>query len=158
MIKFAKIVDDSTGMCAVGLGDDARYYLSIGMTALDVSQGFDGAWYLTEKLNTEEYRAKQCDYRKSEFEKDFFETSLGWIRRVVNMKNGEKKDFLSDLLLQIKTGLELGQKVSIITYKTPDYTNELSDEYVKSLQQVKPANLEFIKECLAQTVKDWEGI
>ena len=93
--------------------------------------------------------------RKAQFESEFFETSLGWIRRRVNMKDGSKKDFLSDLLLSIKAGLELGVEVKIITYKTPDYTKEPSEEYMKSLQEIKSADSGFIQECLNQTVKDF---
>ena len=40
--------------------------------------------------------------RQKKFEAQFFHTSLGWIRRKVTMKNNSEKDFLSDLLMQIK--------------------------------------------------------
>ena len=93
--------------------------------------------------------------RQENFEKNFFETGLGWIRRKVTMKDGSSKDFLSDLLLSIKAGIELGQNVEIITYKTPDFTKELTNEYMKSLQEIKSATLEFISECLMQIVKDF---
>ncbi len=93
--------------------------------------------------------------RKEKFEKEFFHTSLGWIRRKVNMQNGSVKDFLSDILLSIKAGYELGRDIELITYKTPDYTKELTAEYVQSLQEVKFATNEFIEECLIQTVKDF---
>ncbi len=93
--------------------------------------------------------------RKAQFEREFFETSLGWIRRKVNMKDGSKKDFLSDLLLSIKTGIELGIEVRIIIYRTPDFTKELTDEYMQSLQEIKTADLEFVKQCLNQTVYDF---
>ena len=36
MIKYAYIIDEKTGMCAVGLGTDTGYYNSIGMKLLDV--------------------------------------------------------------------------------------------------------------------------
>ena len=71
------------------------------------------------------------------------------------MKDGSKKDFLSDLLLSIKAGLELGVDVRIITYKTPDFTKEPTEEYMESLQEIKLADLGFIQECLNQTVKDF---
>ena len=96
--------------------------------------------------------------RKKEFEKTFFVTSLGWIRRKVTMKNGSVKDFLSDLLLPIKAGMELGQKVEIITYKTPDFQKELTKEYLETLQENKYATQEFIQECLFQTVIDFRGV
>jgi len=95
--------------------------------------------------------------RQNQFEKEFFNTSIGWIRRQVTMKDGSKKDFLADLLLSVKAGMELGQEVKIITYKTPDFSNEPTSEYIESLQEIKNATSEFIRECLFQTVKDFSG-
>ena len=93
--------------------------------------------------------------RQQQFEKEFFRTSLGWIRRQVNMKDGSKKDFLSDLLMAIKAGVELGQEVLILTYREPDFNQELTPEYIISLQEKKPASEDFIRECLQQTVIDF---
>ena len=93
--------------------------------------------------------------RHEQFEKDFFGTSLGFIRRKVNMKDGSTKDFLSDLLLSIKAGIELGQNVEIITYKLPDFYQELTENYMVSLQERKTATPDFVQECLMQTVSDF---
>ena len=46
MIAYAKILDENTKIASVGLGTDASYYTSIGMTPMDVEQGYDGSWYL----------------------------------------------------------------------------------------------------------------
>ena len=47
MIKYAKIVNQETGLCEVGLGTNNEFYQSIGMTQLDVQQSdIDGNWYL----------------------------------------------------------------------------------------------------------------
>lgn len=104
------------------------------------------------------YEQEQAEARKKQFNNEFFKTSLGWIRRKVNMKDGSTKDFLADLLLPIKAGLELGQKVVIITYKTPDFTINYDEEYIISLQEKKEATAEFIQECLMQTVADFGGV
>ena len=96
--------------------------------------------------------------RENLFNREFFQTSLGWIRRQVNMKDGSKKDFLSDLLLQIKAGLELGQSVEIITYKQPDFSEDINEAYMQTLQEKKTATLEFVKECLMRTVSDFNGV
>ena len=108
-------------------------------------------------VEDENYESFLISRRQDIFEREFFKTSIGWIRRKVNMLDGTTKDFLSDLLLQIKAGLELGQSVEIITYREPDYTQEIDDEYIISLQERKVANSEFIEECLLQTVKDFGG-
>ena len=157
MYKYAKITDATTGLCDVGLGTNEKFYKSVGMSKIDVSQGFDGQWYLSEKINNNEYLQRAAEYRKNIFEKEFFNTSLGWIRREVLMKDGSSRNFLSDLLLQIKAGLEMGINVNILTYKLPDFTRELSDDYIITLQEIKSATPEFIQECLMQTVTDWEG-
>ena len=103
------------------------------------------------------YAIEKAQKRQQIFEQEFFQTSLGWIRRKVNMQDGSKKDFLSDLLLQIKAGLELGQNVQIITYSLPDFTQEITEEYMLTLQTRKNATLQFIQECLMQTVADFMG-
>lgn len=103
------------------------------------------------------YEQEQAEAREKQFKNEFFQTSLGWIRRKVNMKDGSVKDFLADLLLPIKAGLELGQKVVIITYKTPDFTKDYNEEYIVSLQERKEATADFIQECLMQTVADFGG-
>ena len=47
MLKYAKIINEETKSCSVGLGTDTEYYQSIGMTEMDVEKAWDGNWYLT---------------------------------------------------------------------------------------------------------------
>lgn len=47
MLKYAKVVNDQTKLCEVGIGTDIDVYISIGMTELDVEQAYDNNWYLT---------------------------------------------------------------------------------------------------------------
>ena len=42
--KYAKL--DENGNLQVGIGTDVDFYKSIGMTLMDVEQGWDGNWYL----------------------------------------------------------------------------------------------------------------
>ena len=46
MLKYAKVVNDQTKLCEVGIGTDIDVYISIGMTELDVEQAYNGNWYL----------------------------------------------------------------------------------------------------------------
>lgn len=46
MRLFSKVVDEATKECEVGLGNDAEFYSSIGMSELDVECGYDRKWYL----------------------------------------------------------------------------------------------------------------
>jgi len=47
MKKYAKIVNQETKLCEVGLGTNARFYESIGMTKMDVEQAYNGSWYVS---------------------------------------------------------------------------------------------------------------
>ena len=46
MIKYAKVINEETKLCEVGLGTNSAFYQSIGMVEMDVEQSFDGSWYL----------------------------------------------------------------------------------------------------------------
>ena len=46
MKKYAKIVNEETKACEVGLGTNSAYYQSIGMEEMEVEQAYDGSWYL----------------------------------------------------------------------------------------------------------------
>ncbi len=46
MKKYAKIIDDETKECEVGLGTDSEFYESLGMTKMDVEEAYNGLWYL----------------------------------------------------------------------------------------------------------------
>ena len=42
---YAKIINNETRACIVGLGTNTEYYRSIGMIEMAVERGYDGAWY-----------------------------------------------------------------------------------------------------------------
>lgn len=46
MKKYAKIVDEKTKQCEVGLGTNGSFYESIGMEEMDVEEAYNGSWYL----------------------------------------------------------------------------------------------------------------
>ena len=46
MKKYAKIVNEETKACEVGLGTNSASYQSIGMTEMEVEQAYDGQWYV----------------------------------------------------------------------------------------------------------------
>ena len=46
MIKYAKVINEETKSCSVGLGTNSAYYESIGMKPMDVEQAYNGDWYL----------------------------------------------------------------------------------------------------------------
>ena len=46
MKKYAKVINEETKACDVGLGTNTAYYKSIGMTEQEVEQAYNGQWYL----------------------------------------------------------------------------------------------------------------
>lgn len=46
MIKYAKIVNEETKVCQVGIGTNDKFYQAMGMTKLDVEQAYNGQWYI----------------------------------------------------------------------------------------------------------------
>ena len=110
-----------------------------------------------EIVENPDYEKLLYNQRKKGFNKEFFNTSLGYIRRNVTMSTGEIKDFLSDLLPTISMGINLGQPVPIITYKEPDFSQDLTEEYMVTLQNRVNATAEFVQECFEQLSNDFTG-
>jgi len=110
-------------------------------------------YQLVDLRDTEEYKEYQKQERIAEFNKEFFNTSLGYIRRSVNMKDGSHKDFLSDLLPTITMAVNMGQEVKVIAYNQPDFSHEVIDwtEY----QHNETVTAQFIQECLLQQSADF---
>ena len=85
MIKYAKVINQETGLCEVGLGTNAEFYQSIGMTQLEVQQSdIDNAWYLAElcPMKTDEQKELEEKERIQELSmtrSDFFDgTIMAW--------------------------------------------------------------------------------
>ena len=78
--------------------------------------------------------------QREEFEREFFNTSLGWVRRQVTMKDGTVKSFLTDILPLLIVGVE------VLIYDT-------------ELKQAKVSvTNEFLNECKQQLLKDfWQN-
>ena len=43
---YAKLINNETKQCEVGLGTNSAFYKSIGMTEIEVEQAYDGSWYV----------------------------------------------------------------------------------------------------------------
>lgn len=46
MKKYAKIINEETKACEVGIGTNSAFYQSIGMVEMEVEQAYDGNWYV----------------------------------------------------------------------------------------------------------------
>lgn len=101
----------------------------------------------------------QINKREEEFKKEFFLTSLGWIRRKPTLADGTEDDFLNNDLPLLAIGLMTGSNPMLpIAYQTPDFTQEFTKEYMESLQvKNQPVTQQFIAECSAVKMKDFTG-
>ena len=99
------------------------------------------------------WEQEQAEKREAEFNKAFFNTSLGYVRRAVTMADGSKKDFLSDLLPVISMGVQSGMPVNILTYDEPPFDEDVTDwtEY----QHQVTVTAQFIQECFMQLSNDF---
>ena len=43
---FAKIINEETKQCEVGVGTNTKFYESIGMVEMEVEQAYNGQWYV----------------------------------------------------------------------------------------------------------------
>ena len=65
MIKYAKVINQETGLCEVGIGSNTDFYKSIGMVELDVEQSdVNNNWYLTEKCPHKSEEEKEQEKRE----------------------------------------------------------------------------------------------
>lgn len=93
-------------------------------------------WQQRTQAEVDEIRRQK---EENEFNKQFFNTSLGYVRRKFTNKTGEVKDFLSDALPLLQAG------VQVLTY-----TRELQQNKVTVTEQ-------FINECKQQVLIDFYG-
>ena len=70
---YAKIVNEETKQCDVGIGSNVEFYKSIGMSEMDVEQAYNGQWYLKGFAPEESVAEKNEKIRKerqSRYEKE----------------------------------------------------------------------------------------
>lgn len=110
----------------------------------EVYNDFDRYVYVDGQLiEDEEYEIKEYAKKIEQFNMEFFNTTLGYIRRKVTMKDGTTKDFLTDIVPLLQVG------VNIITYS-------FTDGEITQNTNI-PVTEEFISECKQQVFKDFYG-
>lgn len=80
---------------------------------------------------TQAYKNKLVQQKRQLWEKEFIKTSHGWLR--IDTAMGDLLSLLNSIkiITEIKNKLDAG---TILFYATPDFTKEVSEEYIKSLQ------------------------
>ena len=154
--NFYKVDDNLNVYDITTIGGQDGFYIVTKEVGEDIKANKD--WYKISdnevvKKSTKEYNKEQKARREAEFNKAFFNTSLGYIRRSVTMADGSHKDFLSDLLPVISMGVQGGQSVNILTYDKPTFDKDVTDWTEYQHQEV--VTPQFIQECFMQLSNDF---
>ena len=116
MIKYAKIINEQTGLCEVGLGTNVGFYKSIGMIELDVQQSdIDNAWYITEKcpMKSAEEKAKEEQERIA-----LLNMTGADVERAIYKVKGIDFD---DILAMVKDNPAIDEKALKIEFKANNF-------------------------------------
>lgn len=87
MIKYAKVINEETKECQVGIGTNTAFYQKIGMSELDVEQAYNGAWYVAGYA-PEEPEAEKKERAKKELIAELDALDLKCIRAIRAIQAG----------------------------------------------------------------------
>ena len=105
-------------------------------------------WNGHEIIENPDYTEIKKQEHERQWLADFFETSLGWVRRKVSIQmTGETRDFLYDIKPTLRAG------IPIITYQKPDF--ETSFDPVQNRNVI--VTDQFLAECETQIYRDFYG-
>lgn len=116
MFKYAKVINEKTGLCSVGVGTNTDFYKSIGMVGLDVQQSdIDGAWYLIDKcqMKTEQEKLKQEQERIA-----MLNMTGADVERAIYKVKGIDFD---DILVMVKDNPTIDEKALKIEFKANNF-------------------------------------
>ncbi len=87
---------------------------------------------LSDISNTPEFKKAQAEARQAEWENQFAQTDLGWLR--ITTAAGDLLSLLNsyEIIARIQGGIPAQ---SLLFYSTPDFNRELTEDYVISLQK-----------------------
>ena len=151
MLKYAKITDEQTGLCEVGIGTNAEFYQFIGMTEQDVCQSsVDGNWYLSEKCPQKTYEQLLLEEKNKKHEENTRLAKLAVENGHVVFKGAEFEtnaqtvgDLTATMLLMQASGIEayswLSKDDQTVELTTEDFgtLGALIAEYKNTIWQEK---------------------
>ena len=114
MKKYAKVINEETKACDVGLGTKSAFYKSIGMTEMEVDQAYNGQWYL--KGYTPEKPEPTLEEQVAKLEAETGLTRV--MREMILAENSGASDYvkskaqeIEDLAKQLRTTEEISEVV-----------------------------------------------
>lgn len=78
MKKYAKIINEKTKECMVGLGTNIDFFKSMGMKEMDVEQAYNNAWYVKGYVPQ-----KPNELQIAELEKQIEELNTKMLRDII---------------------------------------------------------------------------
>ena len=115
-LYYAKVINQETGLCEVGLGTNSSFYQSIGMVELDVQQSdIDNNWYLSEKC------PMKTDEQKKQAEKEriaLLNMTSADVERAIYKVKGIDFD---DILAKVKDNPTIDEKALKIEFKANNF-------------------------------------
>lgn len=128
MKKYAKVTNEETKACEVGLGTNNVFYASIGMTEMEVEQSYTGGWYLSgyaPQQPLDELKFAKCMEINRAREKARLEEYAEY--------NGDKFDIdetsQSNILAQIKVAELLQNDKATYVYRSKTNQSHLFNVY-----------------------------
>lgn len=152
MEKYAKIVDEERGICSVGLGTNVAYYQSIGMTKLDVEQGYDGNWYLAGRAPTQ-----PIDEVRSEKLLELDKTFMQWYQSdaTVTSSLGFVVDSDSRAIMDVSGLVTALEAQPAETRGTVAFMDHENTAHTLTLDQLKTVRLEIIQNGQSAYAQKW---
>ena len=139
MIKYAKVINQETGLCEVGIGTNAEFYKSIGMIEFDVEQSdIDGNWYLKElcphKSDEQKLQeAKDAKYQEANSKANEFLQSGEALYEFEEGKHIEATDGNIAKMNAYLTGLQAGSFEEVVWVSKEDEALALNAEDVATI-------------------------
>ena len=98
MLKYAKVTNEETKSCDVGLGTNIEFYKSVGMTEQDVEQAYDGQWYLKGCAPTKP--APTIEEQVLSLENEY--KMVRWQREIILAENSGASDYSKNKAQEIE--------------------------------------------------------
>ena len=102
MLKYAKITNEETKQCDVGLGTNSEFYKSIGMIEMEVELAYNNVWYVKGYAPiqpVEEYNAEQSNKRSSAYTERTDPLTLRKIRKQAlgEWTEGDETNYIAEI-------------------------------------------------------------
>lgn len=104
MLLYAKVVNEETKLCDVGLGTNTDYYKSLGMTEQEVEQAYNGQWYLVGYVPSKP--APTIEEQLIEKEKEY--EMNRWQRELILAENSGASEYVKNKAQEIE---DLAQEI-----------------------------------------------